>query len=97
MSYLIFQMLGNYVLALLFQTLERLSPMIERDECSAATETNNMQKSRFRNILPANRFRPHLLTPVEGCNDFINAVFLPVSFTLVHVTFLQTGSMFIEL
>lgn len=63
-----------------FQTLEKLSPMIERNECNAATDSGNMQKSRFRNILPADRFRPKLLTPVDGCNDFINAVFLPVSF-----------------
>ncbi|KAL4236563.1 hypothetical protein ACF0H5_004948 [Mactra antiquata] len=60
-----------------FETLEKLTPMIERDECNAATDSINMQKSRFRNILPADRFRPHLLTPVDGCNDFINAVFLP--------------------
>ncbi|XP_053381772.1 receptor-type tyrosine-protein phosphatase U-like [Mercenaria mercenaria] len=60
-----------------FDTLEKLSPMIERDECKAATDSTNIQKSRFKNILPADRFRPKLLTPVDGCNDFINAVFLP--------------------
>lgn len=59
--------------------------MIERNECNAATDSVNMQKSRFRNILPADRFRPKLLTPVDGCNDFINAVFLPVSvYTLFY-------------
>ncbi|WAR23642.1 PTPRK-like protein [Mya arenaria] len=59
-----------------FETLQNLTPQVERDECGAATDSHNATKSRFRNILPANRYRPHLFTPVDGCNDFINAVFL---------------------
>ncbi|XP_052775337.1 receptor-type tyrosine-protein phosphatase T-like isoform X2 [Mya arenaria] len=62
-----------------FETLQNLTPQVERDECGAATDSHNATKSRFRNILPANRYRPHLFTPVDGCNDFINAVFLNYS------------------
>ncbi|XP_052229607.1 receptor-type tyrosine-protein phosphatase alpha-like isoform X2 [Dreissena polymorpha] len=60
-----------------FETLQSLTPVLDRDECGAAIETINLQKSRVSYILPANRFRPHLFTPVDNCNDFINAVFLP--------------------
>ncbi|XP_059151900.1 receptor-type tyrosine-protein phosphatase T-like [Physella acuta] len=56
--------------------LQLLSPTIERDECSTAFQEENMAKNRFKNILPANRTRPYLYTPVEGCNEYINAVYL---------------------
>ncbi|XP_012937090.1 receptor-type tyrosine-protein phosphatase T [Aplysia californica] len=56
--------------------LQLLSPTMEREECSAALMEENMAKNRFKNILPANRSRPFLYTPVEDCNDYINAVYL---------------------
>ncbi|CAL1546634.1 unnamed protein product [Lymnaea stagnalis] len=56
--------------------LQKLSPTIERQECSTAFQEQNMSKNRFKNILPANRSRPFLYTPVEGCNEYINAVYL---------------------
>ncbi|XP_055884947.1 receptor-type tyrosine-protein phosphatase T-like isoform X2 [Biomphalaria glabrata] len=56
--------------------LQLLSPTIEREECSTAFQEQNMAKNRFKNILPANRSRPYLYTPVEGCNEYINAVYL---------------------
>jgi len=34
-------------------------------------------------FLSANRYRPRLFTAVDGCNDFINAVFLPVSYMFI--------------
>lgn len=59
-----------------YNVLQQLSPTIEREECSAALQEENMAKNRFKNILPANRNRTFLQTPVEGCNDYINAVYL---------------------
>ena len=38
----------------------------------------------FGYFFTADRFRPHLFTLVDGYNDFINAVFLPVS-THIHL------------
>ncbi|BFY99631.1 hypothetical protein BsWGS_02670 [Bradybaena similaris] len=58
------------------EVLQRLSPTIEREECSVSLQDENMSKNRFKNILPANRSRPYLYTPVDGCNDYINAVYL---------------------
>ncbi|XP_048255953.1 receptor-type tyrosine-protein phosphatase kappa-like isoform X1 [Haliotis rufescens] len=60
-----------------YQVLQTLSPTVERSECSAAFAEDNMNKNRFKNILPANRCRPFLYTPVDNCTDYINAVFLP--------------------
>ncbi|XP_046560348.1 receptor-type tyrosine-protein phosphatase kappa-like [Haliotis rubra] len=60
-----------------YQVLQTLSPTVERSECSAAYAEENMNKNRFKNILPANRCRPFLYTPVDNCTDYINAVFLP--------------------
>ncbi|XP_050400814.1 receptor-type tyrosine-protein phosphatase T isoform X2 [Patella vulgata] len=60
-----------------YNVLQLLSPNIEKDECSAALTQENILKNRFKNILPANRCRPFLYTPVDDCNDYINAVFLP--------------------
>ncbi|XP_041359713.1 receptor-type tyrosine-protein phosphatase kappa-like [Gigantopelta aegis] len=60
-----------------YEVLQLLSPNIDRDECTAACAPENNGKNRFQNILPANRCRPFLYTPVQGCTDYINAVFLP--------------------
>ncbi|XP_064605996.1 receptor-type tyrosine-protein phosphatase alpha-like [Liolophura sinensis] len=60
-----------------YEVLQLLSPTMEKDECTAAMAPENIDKNRFKNILPANRCRPYLYTPVDGCNDYINAIFLP--------------------
>ncbi|XP_025111001.1 receptor-type tyrosine-protein phosphatase kappa-like [Pomacea canaliculata] len=59
-----------------YEIVQLLSPTIDRSECSAALMEENLGKNRFRNVLPVNRSRPFLYTPVDGCNDYINAVFL---------------------
>lgn len=59
-----------------YDTVQLLSPTIDRSECTAALSEENMGKNRFKNVLPANRCRPFLYTPIDGCNDYINAVFL---------------------
>lgn len=59
-----------------FEILKLLSTTIERDESTTALSPENIFKNRCKNIVPANRCRPYLLTPNDGANDYINAVFL---------------------
>ncbi|XP_035826839.1 receptor-type tyrosine-protein phosphatase alpha [Aplysia californica] len=59
-----------------FEILKLLSTTIERDESTTALRPENIFKNRCKNIIPANRCRPFLMTAFEGCNDYINAVFL---------------------
>ncbi|XP_070194103.1 receptor-type tyrosine-protein phosphatase epsilon-like [Littorina saxatilis] len=59
-----------------FEILKLLSTTIERDESTTALQPDNIFKNRCKNIVPANRCRPYLMTPTEGANDYINAVFL---------------------
>lgn len=40
---------------------------------------DNIGKNRVPSILPLDLHRAYLSTPVKGSNDYINAVFLPVS------------------
>ncbi|XP_071120808.1 receptor-type tyrosine-protein phosphatase epsilon-like [Mytilus edulis] len=60
-----------------FEVAQKLLPNIENTEFKAALAPENIDKNRVKNVLPANRYRPHLYTQVEGSNDYINAVFLP--------------------
>ena len=46
-----------------FQTLQLLSPVIDREECKAALDPDNMAKSRFRNILPGIVLNPYKPRP----------------------------------
>lgn len=48
-----------------------------QDEFNAAKHIENRTKNRHDNILPADRHRVCLNTPVSGRNDYINAVVLP--------------------
>ncbi|XP_076441135.1 receptor-type tyrosine-protein phosphatase T-like [Babylonia areolata] len=59
-----------------FEILKLLSTTIERDESTTALTPDNIFKNRCKNIVPANRCRPYLMTPIDGSNDYINAVFL---------------------
>lgn len=67
---------GETLLEKQYDTVQLLSPTIDRSECTSALSEENMGKNRFKNVLPANRSRPFLYTPVDDCNDYINAVFL---------------------
>ncbi|XP_048257511.1 receptor-type tyrosine-protein phosphatase kappa-like [Haliotis rufescens] len=46
-------------------------------EDSDALLPENSGKNRNQHILPGNKSRPYLFTPVQGRNDYINAVLLP--------------------
>ncbi|XP_059158477.1 receptor-type tyrosine-protein phosphatase mu-like [Physella acuta] len=59
-----------------FEILKLLSTTIERDESTTALTPENIFKNRCKNIIPANRCRPYLMTSCDGSNDYINAVFL---------------------
>ncbi|CAL1529511.1 unnamed protein product [Lymnaea stagnalis] len=59
-----------------FEILKLLSTTIERDESTTALTPENIFKNRCKNIIPANRCRPYLMTACEDSNDYINAVFL---------------------
>ncbi|KAK6188530.1 hypothetical protein SNE40_004688 [Patella caerulea] len=70
------QDLGKSKLDEQFEILKLLSTTIERDESTTALRAENIFKNRCKNILPANRCRPYLITPWEEGNDYINAVFV---------------------
>ncbi|XP_041359099.1 receptor-type tyrosine-protein phosphatase T-like isoform X2 [Gigantopelta aegis] len=59
-----------------FEILKLLSSTIERDDTTSALRPENIFKNRCKNIIPANRCRPYLNTHAEGCNDYINAVYI---------------------
>ncbi|KAK3090599.1 hypothetical protein FSP39_012997, partial [Pinctada imbricata] len=60
-----------------FEVLQLITPTVESSQYKAAIDPENINKNRVKNVLPANRCRPYLYTQVDGCNDYINAVFLP--------------------
>lgn len=60
-----------------FQVLQKLTTGIDSAQFKEALEPENVSKNRVKNILPARRCRPNLYTQVEGCNNYINAMFLP--------------------
>jgi len=43
---------STFTFTFTFQTLQNLTPTVERDDCASALEPVNQQKSRFKNILP---------------------------------------------
>ncbi|XP_046583116.1 receptor-type tyrosine-protein phosphatase mu-like [Haliotis rubra] len=60
-----------------FKLLQEQTSPLEEDLFSQALLPENSSKNRNQRILPGNRSRPYLCTPVPGRNDYINAVFLP--------------------
>ncbi|XP_046585361.1 uncharacterized protein LOC124292329 isoform X4 [Haliotis rubra] len=60
-----------------FQSLESVKMEIPEKLVSDAYLPANVGKNRNKNIVPANRGRPFLSTPVADHNDYINAVILP--------------------
>ncbi|XP_046583127.1 receptor-type tyrosine-protein phosphatase mu-like [Haliotis rubra] len=58
-----------------FKLLQEQTSDLEEDITARLPE--NSSKNRNQHILPGNKFRPYLCTPVPGRNDYINAVFLP--------------------
>ncbi|XP_071097868.1 uncharacterized protein [Haliotis cracherodii] len=60
-----------------FQSLESMKMEIPGKLASDAYLPDNISKNRNKDIVPANRVRPFLSTPVADHNDYINAVVLP--------------------
>ncbi|KAK3091539.1 hypothetical protein FSP39_020606 [Pinctada imbricata] len=59
-----------------YEVLNLITSIIERDETTTGLRPENVFKNRNKTIVPANRCRPYLITPVEDYNNYINAVFL---------------------
>ncbi|XP_064617191.1 receptor-type tyrosine-protein phosphatase kappa-like [Liolophura sinensis] len=67
---------GQPKLAAQFKILEEVTPTLDKASQKTARLEENLPKNRNQ-ILAVDRYRPYLSTPVSGCNDYINAVFLP--------------------
>ena len=61
------------------QTMNESSPQFDASKCGVALSEENRGKNRVETIVPADNQRAYLSTPVKGSNEYINAVFLPVS------------------
>ncbi|XP_046583120.1 receptor-type tyrosine-protein phosphatase kappa-like isoform X4 [Haliotis rubra] len=59
-----------------FRMLQEQISELKEDLTSEALLPENSIKNRSQYVLPGNRSRPYLCTPVPGRNDYINAVFL---------------------
>ncbi|XP_056018914.1 receptor-type tyrosine-protein phosphatase kappa-like isoform X9 [Ostrea edulis] len=70
------QSIGKSKLEEQFEVLNLISSTMEKEDTSAALKPENIFKNRDKNVVPANRCRPYLVTPVEDYNNYINAVFL---------------------
>ena len=46
----------------------------------------NIDKNRYPDIVPVDTYRAYLSTPVKGSNEYINAVFMPVSMKMSQRT-----------
>ncbi|XP_048251124.1 receptor-type tyrosine-protein phosphatase T-like [Haliotis rufescens] len=62
-----------------FQSLESMKMEIPEKLASDAYLPDNISKNRNKDIVPVNRGRPFLSTPVADHNNYINAVILPSS------------------
>ncbi|XP_046326269.2 receptor-type tyrosine-protein phosphatase epsilon-like [Haliotis rufescens] len=58
-----------------FKMLHTQRPHLEKKDVSDALLPENVPRNKT--ILPGNKSRPYLSTPVEGYNNYINAVLLP--------------------
>nr|XP_022315948.1 receptor-type tyrosine-protein phosphatase kappa-like isoform X2 [Crassostrea virginica] len=70
------QSIGKTKLEEQFEVLNLISSTIEKEDTTVALKPENIFKNRDKNVIPANRCRPYLVTPVEDYNNYINAVFL---------------------
>ncbi|XP_067673179.1 receptor-type tyrosine-protein phosphatase epsilon-like [Haliotis asinina] len=60
-----------------FKSIQAQRPRQTEISISDAKLQENVPKNKNKNILPGNKTRPYLSTPVGGYNDYINAVTLP--------------------
>ncbi|CAH1772950.1 unnamed protein product [Owenia fusiformis] len=59
-----------------YEILNQMRTEVEPEKISNATEPRNKEKNRDMSVLPANLYRPYLITMVDGGTDYINAVYL---------------------
>lgn len=59
-----------------YQLLDGVSYKGRPEDYALGSIPENMEKNRFSDILPADKYRPFLMTRVQGTNDYINAVYL---------------------
>lgn len=59
--------------------LHQMSPILDESCFSVGRLEENILKNRNPDILPLDMNRAYLSTPVKGSNEYINAVFVPVS------------------
>ncbi|XP_064607434.1 receptor-type tyrosine-protein phosphatase mu-like [Liolophura sinensis] len=60
-----------------FKVLEKQKRVLGDSDFSCARDPENIAKNRSQDVLAADSCRAILSTPVNGRNDYINAVFLP--------------------
>ncbi|XP_071106715.1 receptor-type tyrosine-protein phosphatase epsilon-like [Haliotis cracherodii] len=60
-----------------FKSIQLQRPQQTEKAISDAMLPENVSKNKNKAILPGNKSRPYLSTPVEGYNNYINAVTLP--------------------
>ena len=57
-----------------------MSASLDESSFTSGRLPENIAKNRHPDIIPVDTYRAYLSTPVTGSNEYINAVFLPVSF-----------------
>ena len=62
-----------------------MSPLLDESCFSVGIKEENIEKNRYKDILPLDTCRAYLSTPVKGSNEYINAIFVPVSFILIYL------------
>ncbi|XP_069126605.1 receptor-type tyrosine-protein phosphatase mu-like [Argopecten irradians] len=60
-----------------FQVLRDIKPSFTDTDYSIALSAANVSKNRSSTCVPTNRFRVRLKSPLDGRDDYINAVFFP--------------------
>ncbi|OWF47291.1 Receptor-type tyrosine-protein phosphatase kappa [Mizuhopecten yessoensis] len=60
-----------------FEALNKTKQAFVEKDYSIALSNANIPKNRSRDCIPVNRFRVRLKSPMEGRDDYINAVVLP--------------------
>ncbi|XP_046583114.1 receptor-type tyrosine-protein phosphatase mu-like [Haliotis rubra] len=73
-----------------FKLLQEPASDLEEAVTSEAVLPENTSKNRNQHVLPGNKSRPYLCTPVPGRNDYINAVFLSSILQLSNLIVTQT-------
>ncbi|XP_069128593.1 receptor-type tyrosine-protein phosphatase epsilon-like [Argopecten irradians] len=71
-----------------YRILQSVAPKLPESAFLDGKKEENKSKNRYSNLLPVDKHRPILSTPVEGTNDYINAVFL--SDGSKHMQYLST-------